>query len=187
MIIREPASANSSILRPPVCASLGCLDELANSRGLPGSIVMDNGPELTSKAMFFWSQRAGVKLHFIQPGKPTQNAFVESFNARLRDSCLNQHGFKDLTEARRNHLRLEASLQPRKTTQLARLSGTCCVRNQSRLIRCFISWNLATQRGEDQQHRSSAALDHQPDEPDPPLNHAHIRLNSSGDGHRRVR
>ena len=61
-----------------------CLDELANSRGLPASIVMDNGPELTSKAMFFCSQRAAVKLHFIQPGKPTQNAFVESFNARLR-------------------------------------------------------------------------------------------------------
>ena len=96
-----------------------CLDELANSRGLPASIVMDNGPELTSKAMSFWSQRAAVKLHFIQPGKPTQNAFVESFNARLRDSCLNQHWFKDLTAARRiiyawkhhyNHERPHSSL-----------------------------------------------------------------------------
>ena len=86
-----------------------CLDELANSRGLPG----------LSTAMFFWSQRAGVKLHFIQPGKPTQNAFVESFNARLRDSCLNQHWFKDLTAARRiiyawkhhyNHERPHSSL-----------------------------------------------------------------------------
>ena len=96
-----------------------CLDELANSRGLPASIVMHNGPELTSKAMFFGSQRAAVKLHFIQPGKPTQNAFVESFNARLRDSCLNQHWFKDLTAARRiiyawkhhyNHERPHSSL-----------------------------------------------------------------------------
>jgi len=96
-----------------------CLDELASARGLPGSIVMDNGPELTSKAMFFWSQRTGVKLNFIQPGKPTQNAFVESFNARLRDSCLNQHWFKDLAEARRiiygwkhhyNHERPHSSL-----------------------------------------------------------------------------
>ena len=96
-----------------------CLDELASTRGFPASIVMDNGPELTSKAMFFWSQRTGVKLNFIQPGKPTQNAFVESFNARLRDSCLNQHWFKDLTEARRtiygwrhhyNHERPHSSL-----------------------------------------------------------------------------
>ncbi len=56
------------------------LDQLAQRRKLPERIVMDNGPELTSKAMFFWSQRTGVKLHFIQPGKPTQNAVVESFN-----------------------------------------------------------------------------------------------------------
>ena len=56
---------------------------------------------MTSKAMFFWSHKRGVKLHFIQPGKPTQNAFVESFNGRFRDGCLNQHWFKDLADARR--------------------------------------------------------------------------------------
>lgn len=78
----------------------GYLDQLLETRGKPASIVMDNGPELTSKAMFFWSQRTGVKLNFIQPGKPTQNAFVESFNARLRDACLNQHWFSSLHEAR---------------------------------------------------------------------------------------
>ena len=61
---------------------------------------MDNGPEMTSKAMFIWSQRTGVKLHFIQPGKPTQNAFVESFNGRFRDGCLNQQWFKSLADAR---------------------------------------------------------------------------------------
>lgn len=76
------------------------LDELALSRPRPKAIVMDNGPELTSKAMFFWSQRTGVKLCFIQPGKPTQNAFVESFNARLRDGCLNQNRFRSLDDAR---------------------------------------------------------------------------------------
>jgi len=76
------------------------LDELAQLRPRPKSIVMDNGPELTSKAMFFWSQRTGVKLCFIQPGKPTQNAFVESFNARFRDGCLNQHWFRSLDDAR---------------------------------------------------------------------------------------
>jgi putative transposase len=76
------------------------LDELTLSRPQPKTIVMDNGPELTSKAMFFWSQRTGVKLCFIQPGKPTQNAFVESFNARFRDGCLNQHWFRSLDDAR---------------------------------------------------------------------------------------
>jgi putative transposase len=77
-----------------------CLDELSRGRGLPNCIVMDNGPEMTSKAMFLWSQRTGVKLHFIQPGKPTQNAFVESFNGRFRDGCLNQHWFQSLADAR---------------------------------------------------------------------------------------
>lgn len=76
------------------------LNQLHASRGLPKSIVSDNGSEFTSKAMFFWSGKTGVKLHFIQPGKPTQNAFVESFNARFRDTCLNQHWFRDLNEAR---------------------------------------------------------------------------------------
>lgn len=95
------------------------LDELAQSRPRPKSIVMDNGPELTSKAMFFWSQKTGVKLCFIQPGKPTQNAFVESFNARMRDGCLNQHWFRSLDDARQiirdwqqhyNHERPHSSL-----------------------------------------------------------------------------
>jgi len=76
------------------------LEELAQSRAMPKSIVMDNGTELTSKAMFFWSQKTRIKLNFIQPGKPTQNAFVESFNGKFRDGCLNQHWFKSLDEAR---------------------------------------------------------------------------------------
>ncbi len=76
------------------------LEELAQSRSMPKSIIMDNGTELTSKAMFFWSQRTGIKLNFIQPGKPTQNAFVESFNGKFRDGCLNQHWFRSLDEAR---------------------------------------------------------------------------------------
>ena len=63
---------------------------------------MDNGPEMTSKAMLPWSQRTGVKLHFIQPGKPTQNAFAESFNGRFRDGCLNQQWFQTLEDARRS-------------------------------------------------------------------------------------
>ena len=77
------------------------LDQLGQERGLPKRIVMDNGPEMTSKAMFLWSQQSGVTLHFIQPGKPTQNAFVESFNGRFRDGCLNQQWFRSLEDARR--------------------------------------------------------------------------------------
>ena len=76
------------------------LTELGKVRGLPKTIVCDNGTEMTSKAMFFWSKEAGTKLHFIQPGKPTQNAFVESFNGKFRDSCLNQYWFRDLDDAR---------------------------------------------------------------------------------------
>ena len=52
---------------------------------------MDSRPEYTSKAVLCWTQQRGVKLHFVQPGEPTQNAFVESFNGKFRDECLNQH------------------------------------------------------------------------------------------------
>ena len=76
------------------------LDQLARARSLPGTVILDNGPELTSKAMFFWSKRTRVKLHLIQPGKPAQDAFIESFNGKFRDACLNQHWFLDLTDAR---------------------------------------------------------------------------------------
>ena len=76
------------------------LDRLSSSRPLPKTIVCDNGPELTSKAMFLWSQRRGVKLHFIQPGKPTQNAFVESFNGKFREYCLDLNWFTSLEDAR---------------------------------------------------------------------------------------
>ena len=77
------------------------LDELGKAAAHPKAVVCDNGPELTSKAMRFWSERSGAALNFIQPGKPTQNAFVESFNGKFRDSCLNQHWFKGLADVRR--------------------------------------------------------------------------------------
>ena len=75
------------------------LEELAELTGLPEVIVMDNGPEFTSKAMLGWAEPRGVRLHFIDPGKPTQNAYIESFNGKFRDECLNQHWFNDLKEA----------------------------------------------------------------------------------------
>lgn len=77
------------------------LNQLIASRGKPRSITCDNGTEFTSKAMFFWSKDHMVRLQFIQPGKPTQNAFVESFNGKFRDSCLNQYWFRSLEEARK--------------------------------------------------------------------------------------
>lgn len=76
------------------------LSLLIEQRGKPGKIVCDNGTEFTSKAMFFWSKETGVTLGFIQPGKPTQNAFVESLNGKFRNECLNQHWFRTLDEAR---------------------------------------------------------------------------------------
>lgn len=76
------------------------LNDLAQSRPLPKSIVCDNGTEFTSKAMFFWSAENNVKLDFIQPGKPTQNPFVESFNGKFRDNCLSLHWFKSMEDAK---------------------------------------------------------------------------------------
>ena len=76
------------------------LDRLLSLRGRPMLIVSDNGTELTSHAVLKWSQEARVAWHDIAPGKPTQNAFVESFIGRLRDECLNEHLFSTLAEAR---------------------------------------------------------------------------------------
>ena len=76
------------------------LERLAETRGLPKEIILDNGPEMIGKALDQWAWRNGVRLHFIDLGKPTQNAFIESFNGRFRDECLNQHWFLDLADAR---------------------------------------------------------------------------------------
>lgn len=77
------------------------LERLRATRGLPKEIVVDNGPEFTSKALIIWACNAGMNLHYIKPGKPTQNAFVESFNGRLRDECLNLHWFQSIDQANR--------------------------------------------------------------------------------------
>lgn len=76
------------------------LDHLVDRRNKPGRIICDNGTEFTSKAMFFWSQESGAKLGFIQPGKPMQNAFVESLNGKFRNECLNRHWFRTMEEAK---------------------------------------------------------------------------------------
>ncbi|QDU68500.1 IS2 transposase TnpB [Planctomycetes bacterium Pla133] len=76
------------------------LDRAAARYGWPEVIVVDNGPEFTSKALDQWAWARGVRLHFIQPGKPVQNAFAESFNGKVRDECLNENWFTDLRHAR---------------------------------------------------------------------------------------
>ena len=77
------------------------LDALIRRRGQPDLIVSDNGTEMTSHAVLRWCQDTGAGWHYIAPGKPMQNAFVESFNGRLRDECLNENLFGNLAEARR--------------------------------------------------------------------------------------
>ena len=76
------------------------LERLADMRGLPEVITLDNGPEFAGKAMDEWAYRRGVKLSFIRPGKPIENAFAESFNGRLRDECLNTNWFLSVKHAR---------------------------------------------------------------------------------------
>lgn len=78
------------------------LDRLVRLYGKPQSIVSDNGTEFTSRAILRWQNDNKVNWHYIAPGKPTQNAFVESFNGRLRDELLNEEVFQSLADARRH-------------------------------------------------------------------------------------
>lgn len=75
------------------------LQALAGTRGLPRTITVDNGPEFHSRVLDAWAQEAGVTLQFSRPGKPVDNTFVEAFNGRLRDECLNQSWFRTLADA----------------------------------------------------------------------------------------
>ena len=95
------------------------LNQIIEERGKPRKVVCDNGPEFTSKALFFWSKDVQITLGFIQPGKPQQNAFVESLNGKFRNECLNRHWFRTLDEATSkinqwrahyNHVRPHSSL-----------------------------------------------------------------------------
>jgi putative transposase len=110
------------------------LDRLVEERGLPSVIVTDNGPEFTGRDLDLWVYRRGVKHHFIRPGKPVENAYIESFNGKFRDECLNEHWFLDLSDARRiieeyrvdyNRVRPHSALDQRTpeeyAAQLARL------------------------------------------------------------------
>jgi len=77
------------------------LDSIALFRGYPATIRTDQGPEFTCRALDQWAFEHGVELRLIQPGKPTQNGFIESFNGRFRDECLNEHWFSNIVHARK--------------------------------------------------------------------------------------
>jgi putative transposase len=85
----------------PGARVVAVLDRIAAERGYPESIVMDNGPEYTGRALDQWAYSHGVRLDFIQPGKPTQNGFAESFNGTVRTECLDTHWFISIQHARR--------------------------------------------------------------------------------------
>jgi putative transposase len=76
------------------------LDRLAAGVGLPQTIVVDNGPEFAGRTLDAWAYGRGVTLRFIRPGKPIENAYVESFNGKFRDECLNEHWFVSLADAK---------------------------------------------------------------------------------------
>ena len=85
------------------------LDRLGDLRGLPLSITVDHGPEFEGQVLDSWAYERGVRLNFIRPGKPVENAYIESFNGRFRDECLNEHWFLTMAHARRviEHWRIE--------------------------------------------------------------------------------
>lgn len=84
----------------PATTVIAVLERLREERGLPAALITDNGSEFTSRAFDAWAYSRDVKLEFIQPGKPYQNGFIESFNGTLRDDCLNLHWFQTLERAR---------------------------------------------------------------------------------------
>jgi len=88
---------NSSI---PGTKVVEVLEGLAETRGLPEVITVDNGPEFAGKTLDEWAYRRGIKLNFIRPGKPVENAYAESFIGKLRDECLNENWFSSIREAR---------------------------------------------------------------------------------------
>jgi putative transposase len=115
------------------------LERLAVERGAPSEIILDNGPELAGKALDQWAYERGVQLRFIQPGKPVQNAFVESFQGRLRDECLNRHWFVGLRDTRQtveawrqdyNRARPHSALGYRSPEEFRQAFETAAIRRQ---------------------------------------------------------
>jgi putative transposase len=116
------------------------LEDLKIERGLPGQIRSDNGPEFTSRALDQWAYEHGIRWHYIQPGRPMENGYVESFNGRLRDECLNENWFGDLAEAREtieawrqdyNRCRPHSALGYRTPEEFAKSAAAGCGKDAS--------------------------------------------------------
>jgi putative transposase len=84
----------------PALRVIRVLEQLREGRGRPEEIRVDHGPEFVSRAMAAWCEQQNILLRFIDPGKPMQNGYVESFNGRFRDECLNANWFLSLAQAR---------------------------------------------------------------------------------------
>lgn len=93
------SSSDRGGLSLPGARVVAVLDRLARTHGLPNAIVCDNGPEFAGEALDEWAYMHNVTLDFIDPRKPTQNAFIESFNGTFREECLNENWFVSLTDA----------------------------------------------------------------------------------------
>jgi putative transposase len=104
LVVVDDATHEAIAIEPEHCMGgeylTRILDRICSQRGRPAVIRSDNGPEFCGKAMLTWAHRNRVALRLIEPGKPNQNAYVESFNGRLRDECLNEHWFTSLAHAR---------------------------------------------------------------------------------------
>ena len=105
------------------------LERLAVERGVPATIISDNGPEFTGVALDRWAAERGVHQHFIRPGKPMENGYIESFNGKLRDECLSGNWFISLADARAkigawrndyNSIRPHSSLDNQTPTEYAK-------------------------------------------------------------------
>ena len=108
------------------------LERLITEHGAPALIVINNGPEFTSRALDAWAYENGVWLHFIRPGKPIENCFVESFNGKFREECLNENGFTSLEDAKTkierwrvdyNEIRPHSALGQLPPAEYARTAG----------------------------------------------------------------
>jgi putative transposase len=128
MLSREGLAADVDTSLP-AARVVGVLEEIALERGYPVRILLDNGPEFRSTRLDAWAYEHEVVLEFIQPGKPIQNAVMESYNSRMRDELLNQHWWRNIAEAREavdayrkdfNEVRPHTALENRTPSEFAR-------------------------------------------------------------------
>ncbi len=136
------AEVDTSLPGPRVARAL---DRIVAERGKPQMIISDNGTELTCNAMLKWAEDNGVEWHYIAPGKPQQNGFMESFNGKLRDECLNEHVFSSLAQARRiiEAWRIDYNTaRPHSSSRLSdtrRVRGKLACRASGAIARCSAS------------------------------------------------